>query len=636
MRTQYASIAAVVASLTLVVSPVVTTAAVPARPATPQVLVLSPCPDEPTFKCGTLPVPLNRRHPDGRTIPLHIEVFQHTGPIGDGAVFTSEGGPGASVTLGGRHYLGPTLLADVGKSRDVVFIDQRGVGLSAAINCDAWQHGGPFYSSAAQCHDQLGDTANFYSTTDVADDLEDVRRALGYGKIDLLGGSYAGNDMLTYTARWTGNVRSIVVGSPAATVGTDPFYAYAPKAWAGMLTTLCGRTPACHAANPDPAGTLYWLAARLGSKPLKGTGIDSHGAPHKLTVTENLLANGIMFYADYVGPSEVIQAATALRHGDPVPLLRLAANVDPANGPHDSGTPREESRGHWLARTCVDQPTQWDKGASAATRQRQYAAAFKAEPAMYGPVSKGAWAAPGYAGYQPLPCIASQWEDRPNFPVGTKITGVPALVMAGELDFSLPPSVARLVTESLVGAKQLTVAGSGHIPWLWSGCAADIMQRFILTHEVGDASCARVPESPVWMPGSFPVTTAAAPLAKQTKGPSAPVDLRRAATVIGWTLMDGLQEMASIQGVTSAGLRGGAVTYEDGQDPPFRFNRARFTRDLSVTGAVAWQGEDVAGEFTVKLPNGSSATGTVEGPYRVYGAGLTITLLGRTFSVPSH
>jgi pimeloyl-ACP methyl ester carboxylesterase len=613
MRIQHASIAAVVACLALTVSPVVTTA-VPAveaaKPPTPS-LALSPCPDEPTFKCGTLPVPLNRRHPDGRTIPLHIEVFPHTGPVADGAVFTSEGGPGASVTLGGQHYVGPTLLADVSKTRDVVFIDQRGVGLSAAINCDAWQHGGPFYASAAKCHDQLGDSANFYSTTDVADDLEDVRRALGYGKIDLLGGSYAGNDMLTYTARWTRNVRSIVIGSPAATVGTDPFYAYAPKAWAGMLAALCGRTPACHAANPDPAGTLYWLAARLRGKPLKGTGIDSHGLPHKVTVTENLLANGMMFYGDYVGPAEIVQAATALRHNDPVPLLRLAANVDPANGTDDSGSPREESRGHWLARTCVDQPVQWDKSASAATRQRQYAAAYKAEPAMYGPVSKGAWAAPGYAGYQPLPCIASTWEDRPNFPADTRITGVPALVMAGELDFSLPPSVPQLVSKSLVGAKQLTVAGSGHTPWFWSDCAAGLMQRFILIHDLGDTSCARVPESPIWLPGSFPVTTAGAPAARQTHGLSASTDLRRAATVIGWTVMDGLQEMASIQGVTSAGLRGGAVTYEDGQDPPFRYNRARFTRDLSVTGAVAWEGEDVDGEFTVKLPNGSTATGTV-------------------------
>lgn len=637
-RKYRATVAGITAGLTVFAIGLPSTAATPKPTARPGI-TLQPCPDDPEFLCGTVPVPLNRRHPDGRTIPLHIEVFPHTGPSGDGAVFMTEGGPGFSTTLGQQYYVGRTMLAQVGATRDLVFIDQRGVGLSAAIDCPAWQHGGPFYQSAAQCHDQLGDSADFYSTTDVADDLEDVRRALGYRKVDLVGASYAANDMMTYASRWTENVRSIAVGSPAQTVGMDPFYAYPPKAWPAMLTALCERSASCDAANPDPAGTLAWLAGRLRTSPLTGTGIDSHGVAHQVTVTENLLANGIMFYADFVGPAEIIQAAAALRNGDRVPLLRLAANVDPANGYDDSGTPREMSMGHWLARTCVDTPVPWDKSASAAARQQQFAAAYRAEPAMYGPISKQAWAHPGYLGYQPLPCIASRWEDRPSFPVGTKIRGVPSLVMAAELDFGLPPSAARLATEVLVGAKYVNIAGSGHVPWYWSDCAAGLLERFILTHGLGDASCAKIPNTPIWLPGNFPLTTAAAPPARQIAGPPAPADLRRAATVVGWTVMDGLQEIASIVGLVAAGLRGGTITYDGEQAQPFRFDRARFSRDLAVTGALSWDGSEIDGDFTVKLPDGSTATATVHGPYRSYGETATVTLTTpggtRTFAIPS-
>jgi pimeloyl-ACP methyl ester carboxylesterase len=648
IRKHRATIVAVAASL-VVATVGVPSAAAPAKrnaaataEAASTALKLSPCDSDREFRCGTLPVPLNRRHPDGRTIPLHVEVFRHTGlaPKADGAVFLTEGGPGSSITTGPQYYVARTLLSAVAVARDLVFIDQRGLGLSAAIDCPAWQHGGPFYVSAAQCHDQLGDSANFYSTTDVADDFEDVRRALGYGQIDLIGPSYAGNDMLTYATRWTGNVRSIVVGSPALTVGIDPFYAYPPKAWPEMLSTICARSPACHASNPDPAASLAWLAARLRKAPLTGTGIDSHGVSHRVTVTENLLATAIMFYGDFIGPAEITQAAAALQRGDSVPLLRLAADVDPANGADDSGSPREMSMGHWLARTCVDTPAQWDKDSSADVRQQQYAAALKAEPSMYGPIAKAAWAHPGYAGYQPLPCISSQWEDRPNFQVGTKVRGLPALVMAGELDFSLPPAVVRMATDTLVAAKYVSIAGAGHVPWLWSDCGAELLRRFILTHDLGDASCADTPVTPAWLPGNFPVTAAAAMPAKQIGGPAAPTDLRRAATVVGWTVMDALQHIASIIGRTTPGLRGGVLTYDDALDPPFRFDKVRFTRDVAVSGALSWTGPQLDGNFTVRLADGSTATATIRGPYRSYRANLTLTLTthgqSRTFSIPSY
>jgi pimeloyl-ACP methyl ester carboxylesterase len=206
------------------------------------------------------------------------------------------------------------------------------------IDCPGLQAGGPLYESAAECHDQLGDTADLYSTVDIADDLEDVRQALGYDRIDLFGGSYAGNDMITYAHRYTDRVRSVVRSSPAIVVGTDPFYPYAPEAMPGVVAAVCGRSPACAAANRKPARSFAQLANQLRRHPVTGVGVDSagftHDITHDITVTENLLSNFIMYFngAHFTGPGEITPAAAALGRGDPVPLLRLAADVDPANG----------------------------------------------------------------------------------------------------------------------------------------------------------------------------------------------------------------------------------------------------------------------------------------------------------------
>jgi pimeloyl-ACP methyl ester carboxylesterase len=144
---------------------------------------LTPCADDPTFQCATVPVALDRRHPDGRMVNLHVEVFPHTGPQAqaDGAVFVTCGGPGCSITSGPELGFSGFVLPEVAQKRDLVFVDQRGVGLSDVIDCPALQAGAAssLYADSAACHDQLGDTANLYSTTDVADDLDDVRRALG-------------------------------------------------------------------------------------------------------------------------------------------------------------------------------------------------------------------------------------------------------------------------------------------------------------------------------------------------------------------------------------------------------------------------------------------------------------------------
>lgn len=298
---------------------------------------------------------------------------------------------------------------------------------------------------------------------------------------------------------------------------------------------------------------------------------------------------------------------------------------------------------------CVDLPLQWDKDASPTTRATQYAHAYAAQPAFYGPISKGAWAAPGYPWGHPRPCISSRWEDRPNYPSGTRVRGVPALVFGGEYDVGLPESLARLATNVLVDGEYITMAAAGHPPWWYSECGPELVQRFIRTLEAGDTSCASVPAGGWWMPGSFPTTVAETPPATQTSGPAAPENMQRLATVIAWTVMDGIQHNFSVpipsasqpsDTITSASLRGGTVISERQPEMvTLRFDDSQFTHDVSLSGTLVWT-DILDGEFTVEGPGDQTTDVHLNGPFITTGSDVTVTLnmAGEpaTFTVPSY
>jgi pimeloyl-ACP methyl ester carboxylesterase len=603
-------------------------AASPAAAAAP-----SSCEDDPAFQCTTVAVPLDRRQPDGRTVNLHVEVFPHTGPHSDGAVFVTCGGPGCSITAGPKYGFAFFVLPEIAESRDLVFVDQRGVGLSDPIDCEPLQAGRPFslYEDSAACHDQLGDAADLYSTTDVADDLEDVRRALGYKKIDLFGGSYAGADMMTYAVRHGGRVRSVVLSAPAVVVGADPFYAYAPEAMTQIAAKLCGRSPACRASNPDPAGAFARTARDLRRDPVRGTGVDSEGAEHRVKVDENLLANGIMYFsgAHFTGAGEIIPAMAAARRGDEVPLLRLGADVDPAVA-HPEEL-REFSTGHNFVRFCVDGEFPFDKTAGRLSRAAQYARAFAREPAFYGDISKAAWAHPGYLGFQPHPCITRRWEDRPPYPAGTRVKGIPTLVLGGEYDLDVPESAARLATQVMADSTYVGIRAAGHDPQFWSDCGPELVQRFIATRSAGDTSCADVPAGGWWVPGSFPTRVADAPQAVQRAGRPATAAQRRLATVAAWTVLDSVQHNFFTPG-DSVGLRGGTVVFEQLEEGvQWTLTDVRFTRDVTVDGVFRNLGTDWSGEVTA---NGTAIR--IEGPFLTSGEDMTVSFGGRAFTVPAY
>src|SRR4029077_11066768 len=90
--------------------------------------------------CGTLPVPLDRHHPEAKQIIIYFELYLHTNPgPAESAILANDGGPGDTTTglrAGALLVFGQDL--DV---HDLLLIDDRGRGLSATIDCKKLQHG---------------------------------------------------------------------------------------------------------------------------------------------------------------------------------------------------------------------------------------------------------------------------------------------------------------------------------------------------------------------------------------------------------------------------------------------------------------------------------------------------------------
>ncbi|MFS2017838.1 alpha/beta fold hydrolase, partial [Massilia sp. CT11-108] len=148
---------------------------------------------EEALRCLTLPVPLEPGKP--ATLNLHVTIAP---ALRQGArpdpLFVLAGGPGEA----GSDVLPllSTAFKRVRATRDIVFVDQRGTGLSGKLECpsdadaDAQLSDADADAALRRCIAASKAPFAAYTTAAAARDIESVRRALGYDRINLWGGSY--------------------------------------------------------------------------------------------------------------------------------------------------------------------------------------------------------------------------------------------------------------------------------------------------------------------------------------------------------------------------------------------------------------------------------------------------------------
>src|SRR5262245_13729738 len=225
-------------------------------------------------QCGTFDVPENRDEPRGRKITLTVAVLPANtlSPRPD-PLFILAGGPGQAAT-----YLGPfaALLLDVRKDRDIVLVDQRGTGRSSPLDCEALKPDESFKGAfdvdivarAADCAAELatrGVDATQYTTAAWVEDLEAVRAALGYSRVNLWGGSYGTRAALEYLRRHPDHVRAMVLDGVAPPSMIVSFDVWPSRDRAiDRIIENCKASEPCRAAHPDLAATLASIRKRLG------------------------------------------------------------------------------------------------------------------------------------------------------------------------------------------------------------------------------------------------------------------------------------------------------------------------------------------------------------------------------------
>jgi len=177
--------------------------------------------------CFDLEVPENPDAPAGRKLRIHTAIVPATGirPFTD-AIFVFAGGPGQSATEIAGGVM--PLFAGLEARRDVVFIDQRGTGRSAPLGCPEDVRGKrPLATSLdedrnnallVECRDGFIDAGvdlAQYATWVAMRDVEAVRRALGYGPVNLWGASYGTRAAMEYARQFPDSVRSVVIDGVA-------------------------------------------------------------------------------------------------------------------------------------------------------------------------------------------------------------------------------------------------------------------------------------------------------------------------------------------------------------------------------------------------------------------------------------
>ncbi|MBC7575288.1 MAG: alpha/beta fold hydrolase [Herminiimonas sp.] len=219
------------------------------------------------LRCINVAVPLDYRRPDGAKLSLHVTLAP---AFREGArpdpLFVLAGGPGQA----GSDIL-PLLdgaFRRIRATRDIVFIDQRGTGLSGKLDCDTLQslvekELTEQEATIKACLATLDQRYAFYNTDSAARDLDRIRVALGFKQVNLWGSSYGTRLGQTYARLFPGAVRALILDAVAAPDQIVFAWGQDAQASLDMVFKLCAADRACRLAYPQLPRQFAALASQV-------------------------------------------------------------------------------------------------------------------------------------------------------------------------------------------------------------------------------------------------------------------------------------------------------------------------------------------------------------------------------------
>ncbi len=417
--------------------------------------------------CGTISVWENRSAKSGRTLALKLMVLPSTSDHpAPGAFFPLAGGPGQSAL---EAYPAMGLVNAIRKQRDIVLVDQRGTGESAPLLCElrdpkqAMGEDLPVERVKA-CREKLSKTADLtqYTTSIFADDLDEVRAALGYAKVDVFGASYGTRAALVYLHRHGEHVRTIALEAVVPPEYRIPgSFARPLQRSIDQVIARCAADLPCHTRYPALQQEFTSVLERLEKVPAQ---VEIQTAEGKQTVTISkpifvqylrpllYLPQGINQFPYIVhkayGNDFKIYAAVAVQ-------LRLAAGKAINRNLSLSVSCSEDIPG--TTEAMIREETAGTPLGDFQVRQYQNACAEWPHAAI-----------------------------PPDFHQAVR-SSVPALFISGALDPATPPSISEDQARRLTNSQVLVLPNGTH--GTGSACVDGILSSFVETATKVDTSC---------------------------------------------------------------------------------------------------------------------------------------------------
>lgn len=440
---------------------------------------LEPCsPQGAAARCGTHTVVENRATGEGRTLDLNIVVLPARGdePKPD-PIFFLHGGPGGAAT-----DLAPMFAhSPLRRERDIVLVDQRGTGASNPLECEPetlqqlLETMATFeFSETRRCLENYDADLTLYTTTVAMADLDEVRRELGYEKINLFGGSYGTRAALEYLRRYPKAVRTAYLRGVHPPSGVLPVnFDRDSQAALDDLIADCRDDKHCRADYPDLAAKIRKVVKRLAEKPAELEMRHPLTGNKEPVAIDDRIFRGLVHYTLY----------------DTGMAARLPAMIDEAADGHLEGivdnvlqfatmTGASISFGMFLSVVCAEDAPFIDREAVARDAQGTL---------LEGMMSRGLLST---CADWPRGELAEDYKE----PVRSE---VPVLIVSGEVDPVTAPHLAAAAAKELANSIHVVVPDTSHGNWT-PGCTSELLAKLLETGSVAglDGSCAREVKRP--------------------------------------------------------------------------------------------------------------------------------------------
>jgi pimeloyl-ACP methyl ester carboxylesterase len=429
-------------------------------------------------RCGSLSVPENPDTPHGRQLSISVAVISaaHAPALAD-PIVVLQGGPGEDTISSAEFYA--QRFAPLLDDRDLLLIDQRGTGKSGALPCTLYSAGDPAtvlrdvfpVAAVKRCAQRLEARADLtqYSFDRFANDLEQVRRKLGYGQLNLFSGSYGTRAAQVFMRSFPASVRTAYLGSAVPLDAANPLpFAKTAESALELLFAACSADAACRAAYPKLREEFDHVMLRLDSGAVR---VSNPAGAAQATLYRGRVAEWMR--SKLYRPKSATMLPWLVHRayaGDWNPLakelLTDAHDADPAF-----------SFGLFFSITCSEDVSFIREQDIVAETQGTFLGDYRTRQ-------------------QQAAC--NQWPKTPlpkdyRAPV---ISAVPTLFVSGEADGGTPLWYADHVAAGFSNRLQVIVKGQGHTEW--SECLARLYLQLVRRGAVRGLSpaCPEVPRPP--------------------------------------------------------------------------------------------------------------------------------------------